>query len=139
MLTNTELKQIEELISEGEKRTSGEIRVHIDNTCEIDPYQRGVQIFHELKMQETKERNGILIYLDFSHRKLAIIGDVGIHEKIESEFWEKTKEELINEFKSSNFLNGVCNSVKILSEKLVAFFPSSDSDSNELSNEVTTA
>lgn len=139
MLNNEELKQIEQLISEGEQKTSGEIRVHIDNSCETDPYQRGVQVFHELKMHETKERNGILIYLDFTHRKLAIIGDVGIHEKVGNEFWENTKTELINEFKNSNFLNGVCKSVLILSEKLANYFPDSDSNSNELSNEVTTA
>jgi uncharacterized membrane protein len=139
MLTNTELKQIEELISEGEKRTSGEIRVHIDNTCEIDPYYRGIQIFHELKMHKTKERNGVLIYLDFTHKKFAIIGDLGIHEKVGSEFWENTKTELVKEFKNSNFLNGVCNCVEILSDKLSTFFPLKDSDTNELSNEVTTA
>jgi uncharacterized membrane protein len=90
-------------------------------------------------MHETKERNGILIYLDFTHRKLAIIGDVGIHEKVGNDFWEDTKTELINEFKNSNFLNGVCKSVLILSEKLANYFPDSDSNSNELSNEVTTA
>jgi hypothetical protein len=34
MLNNEELKQIEQLISEGEQKTSGEIRVHIDNSCD---------------------------------------------------------------------------------------------------------
>ncbi|MFY7944170.1 MAG: TPM domain-containing protein, partial [Crocinitomicaceae bacterium] len=78
MLTNQELEQVERTISEAEKKTSGEIRVHIDSFCETDPYQRGVDIFHELRMNETEERNGILIYIDFTHRKLAIVGDEGI-------------------------------------------------------------
>ena len=56
-----------------------------------------------------------------------------------SEFWENTKTELVKEFKNSNFLNGVCNCVEILSDKLSTFFPLKDSDTNELSNEVTTA
>jgi uncharacterized membrane protein len=90
-------------------------------------------------MHETKERNGILIYLDFTHKKLAIIGDIGIHEKVGIEFWERTKADLINEFKSSNFLQGICNSVSLLSEKLSSYFPNTDSNTNELSNEVTTA
>lgn len=139
MLNKEELKEIERLISQAEKKTTGEIRVHIDNTCEIDAYQRGVEIFHELKMHETKERNGILIYLDFSHRKLALIGDIGIHEKVGNEFWESTKTELISKFKNNDFFDGVCKCVEILSDKLTAFFPSSEKDSNELSNEVTTA
>jgi uncharacterized membrane protein len=139
MLNTSELKEIEKLISEAEQNTTGEIRVHIDNSCEIDPYERGVQVFHELKMHETKERNGILIYLDFTHKKLAIIGDIGIHEKVGNEFWELTKVDLINEFKSSNFLQGVCNSVTLLSEKLSSYFPNTDSNTNELSNEVTTS
>jgi uncharacterized membrane protein len=138
MLNQEELKEIENLISHAEQKTTGEIRVHIDNKCEIDAYQRGVEIFHELQMHNTKERNGILIYLDFSHRKLAVIGDIGIHEKVGSDFWENTKTELITKFKNADFFDGICKSVTLLSEKLIAFFPSSDSDSNELSNEVTT-
>ena len=138
MLTEQELEQVERTISDVEQRTSGEIRVHIDSFCKIDPYQRGVDIFHELRMYETQERNGVLIYIDFTHRKFAIVGDEGIHKKVGDEFWENAKAELLNEFKNSNFSIGVCNSVMVLGEKLAEYFPNSDSDLNELSNKVTT-
>jgi len=137
MLSQEDLKEIEKAVSLAETKTSGEIRVHIDNKCEIDAYERGLKIFQELEMHKTKLRNGILIYLDFTNRKLAIIGDKGIHDKVGIEFWEITKTNLINQFKTENFIHGIIQSVKILGEKLEKYFPSTMSNPDELSNEVT--
>ena len=52
-------------------------------------------------------------------------------------FWEITKTNLINQFKTENFIHGIIQSVKILGEKLEKYFPSTMSNPDELSNEVT--
>jgi uncharacterized membrane protein len=137
MLEKEDLEQIKKAIETAEQNTSGEIRVHIDESCDKDAFERGVEIFHELNMHETQLRNGILIYIDFTHRKFAIVGDKGIHEHVGEEFWISTKDLMLAQFKQQNFLLGVVESVQIVGEKLSAYFSASDSNPDELSNQVT--
>jgi uncharacterized membrane protein len=88
-------------------------------------------------MHATKERNGVLIYLSFTDRKLAILGDVGIDEKVGADFWDGTKNQLIEDFKKNQFTQGIINAVKESGNRLKAHFPCEADDIDELSNEIT--
>lgn len=128
---------IQEAIRRAEELTSGEIRVHIDQNCKGNPLERAIQIFNKLKMQATKERNGVLIYLSFKDKKLAILGDIGIDEKVGSDFWTSTKDQLILDFKNNQFTEGITNAVIEVGKRLKEYFPHQADDSDELSNEIT--
>lgn len=128
---------IQEAIRSAEELTSGEIRVHIDQNCKGNPLERAIQIFNKLKMQATKERNGVLIYLSFKDKKLAILGDIGIDEKVGSDFWTSTKDQLILDFKNNQFTEGITNAVIEVGKRLKEYFPHQADDSDELSNEIT--
>jgi uncharacterized membrane protein len=137
MLTAQEREDIQEVIRLAEKKTSGEIRVHIDKKCSADPLKRAVEVFNKLRMFETKQRNGVLIYLSFSDRKLAIIGDQGINNVVPDDFWESTKNELIFRFKRNEFAQGIMDAVTEAGKQLKQYFPVQSDDKNELSNEIT--
>ena len=62
-LTKEEEQEIVDAIHVAEKNTSGEIRVHIEKTTSLDAYDRAMEVFHELKMDETELKNGVLIYI----------------------------------------------------------------------------
>lgn len=128
---------IQEAIRSAEELTSGEIRVHIDQNCKGNPLERAIQVFNKLKMQATKERNGVLIYLSFKDKKLAILGDIGIDEKVGSDFWTSTKDQLILDFKNNQFTEGITNAVIEVGKRLKEYFPHQADDSDELSNEIT--
>lgn len=128
---------IQEAIRRAEELTSGEIRVHIDQNCKGNPLERAIQVFNKLKMQATKERNGVLIYLSFKDKKLAILGDIGIDEKVGSDFWTSTKDQLILDFKNNKFTEGITNAVIEVGKRLKEYFPHQADDSDELSNEIT--
>ncbi len=128
---------IQEAIRRAEELTSGEIRVHIDQNCKGNPLERAIQVFNKLKMQATKERNGVLIYLSFKDKKLAILGDIGIDEKVGSDFWTSTKDQLILDFKNNQFREGITNAVIEVGKRLKEYFPHQADDSDELSNEIT--
>lgn len=128
---------IQEAIRRAEELTSGEIRVHIDQNCKGNPLERAIQVFNKLKMQATKERNGVLIYLSFKDKKLAILGDIGIDEKVGSDFWTSTKDQLILDFKNNQFTEGITNAVIEVGKRLKEYFPHQADDSDELSNEIT--
>src|SRR6478735_3091048 len=85
--TETEQQQIIEAIKQAELNTSGEIRLHIEPTCDGDPYERAQKVFESLGMQTTELKNGVLFYLAYKSKKFAIIGDKGIHEKVSQQFW----------------------------------------------------
>jgi uncharacterized membrane protein len=89
-------------------------------------------------MYQTHDRNGVLIYLSFSDKKLAIIGDKGINDVVPSDFWESTKNEMIFRFKRNEFGQGIIDAVTEAGNQLQHYFPVKSDDKNELSNEITT-
>jgi uncharacterized membrane protein len=136
-LTELEEKQIIDAIAVAEKRSSGEIRVHIESRCKGDVLDRGADLFFELGMEKTQERNGVLIYVALKDRKLAILGDAGINKVVPDGFWDQTKELMVNHFKQERFAEGIVQAVLLAGEQLSAFFPFKSNDSNELSNEIS--
>ena len=137
MLTASEKEEIQESIRLAELKTSGEIRVHIDKKCDSDSFEKAITIFNKLKMYQTRDRNGVLIYISFSDRKLAIIGDEGINNVVPTDFWESTKNELIFRFKRNEFAQGIIDAVTEAGKQLQQYFPVKLDDKNELSNEIT--
>lgn len=138
MLNEKEKDIIQESIAKAELQTSGEIRVHIDKACDGDAVKRAIEVFEELVMHETQLRNGVLIYIAFSNQKLAIIGDEGINKLVPPNFWDSTRDTMIQLFKQEKFIEGICAAVKEAGEQLSNYFPLQDGDVNELSNEIST-
>ncbi len=87
-------------ITKAELHTSGEIRLHIENFCFGNEVKTAQKVFGKLKMHKTQERNGVLIYMATLSRKVAIIGDEGIHQKLGTEYWQKLVDKLIQQFKA---------------------------------------
>jgi uncharacterized membrane protein len=138
MINQVENDLIVTAIQKAEMQTSGEIRVHIDQKCASDPVKRAVQVFEKLGMHKTDLRNGVLIYVSFSDRKLAIIGDQGIDSVVPADFWLSTKDKMIHHFKENRFADGIIAAIAEAGEQLKKFFPYMENDENELSNEIST-
>ena len=136
-LSKAEEQEIVLAIVEAEKNTSGEIRVHIEEHTEKSPLERAQEVFFELKMDETQDRNGVLFYICVSDKKFAILGDKGINEAVESDFWDCTKDTVIANFKEGNFKKGLVEGILRAGERLKKYFPFQSDDTNELSNEIS--
>jgi len=136
-LSKAEEQEIVRAIVEAEKNTSGEIRVHIEDHSEKSPLERAQEVFFELKMDETKDRNGVLFYVGVADKKFAIIGDEGIDKVVETDFWDCTKDIVISNFKEANFKKGLVEGVLRAGERLKKYFPYKTDDNNELSNEIS--
>lgn len=136
-LTQEEEQEIVQAIAEAEKNTSGEIRVHLEEHSDKEPLVRAQEVFFALKMQETKARNGVLIYIGVHDKHLAIIGDEGINNVVENDFWNCTKDVIIANFKEKQFKKGLVEGVLRAGEQLKKYFPYQSDDTNELSNEIS--
>lgn len=124
-------------IVQAELKTSGEIRLHIENLCIGNELKRAQKVFTNLKMHETKERNGVLIYIATFSRKIAVIGDEGIHQKLGNEFWQKVVDELIKKFKENKKAEALAECIITCGEQLGKFFPRSNEDKDELTNTIS--
>ena len=136
-LTKEEESAIVEAIRVAEKETSGEIRVHIEKTTFKVPFDRALEVFHELKMDETHLKNGVLIYLAVADKKFVICGDQGINEVVPVDFWDSTKDIMATQFKTGNFKQGLIDGIVKAGEQLRHHFPYEEGDMNELSNEIS--
>ena len=88
-------------------------------------------------MHETKDRNGVLIYLSINDRKFAIIGDAGINKVVPEGFWNDIKEMMIGHFKKGEFAIGLIDGIEKTGEHLKQYFPWQENDVNELPDEIS--
>jgi uncharacterized membrane protein len=132
-----EEQKIIEAIEKAERKTSGEIKLHIESRCWFSAVFRAKRVFKSLEMNRTAEKNGVLIYIAINSKKFAIIGDTGINEKVGQKFWESTKELMQAEFKKGNFFAGSLAGIESAGEQLQHFFPYLKHDTNELSNDIS--
>lgn len=138
-LTENDEQEIIEAIRTAEEKTSGEIRIHIEAHTEIDPFERALELFHLLKMDNTKLQNGVLIYLAVVDKTFVIYGDKGIHEKVGSTFWDSTKTIMQEHFKKGHFKEGLIAGVLSAGKELATYFPWHPQDNNELPNKISKA
>ncbi|MBN9283288.1 MULTISPECIES: TPM domain-containing protein [unclassified Flavobacterium] len=136
-LTADEENAIVNAIQLAELNTSGEIRVHIENHTEKPPLERAQEVFYTLGMDQTKARNGVLFYVGVSDHTFAIIGDEGIHNMVEDDFWDCTKDIVIEHFKNKRYKEGLVDGIIRAGERLKKYFPFESDDTNELSNEIS--
>jgi uncharacterized membrane protein len=129
--------QILNAVKEAENATSGEIRVHIESTLEVDVLDRAAWLFKKLGMDKTADRNGVLFYLAVDDRKFAIIGDAGINAKVPVGFWNEISELLRKNFSEGKFTEGLTEGIIMAGSQLKAFFPRSADDVNELTDEIS--
>lgn len=135
--TDIQQQAIIKSIEKAELNTSGEIRLHVEDTCKINPVERAIEIFEKLEMHKTELRNGVLFYLATKDKKIAVIGDKGINDIVTENFWDDVKNEIINQFKKNQFTEGICKGIEKAGEKLKMHFPFQTDDTNELSNDIS--
>jgi len=136
---NEEEKQlIVDAVQNAERMTSGEVRVFVESKCSyIDAIDRAAELFFKLQMQETKDRNAVLLYVAMKDRQLAVFGDEGIHKKVGDEYWNTEVKKMISNFNRDNYAAGISEVVKDIGLALTQHFPyNNDTDKNELPDDI---
>lgn len=136
-LSKSEETQVVEAIRLAEQNTSGEIRVHLEKTTAMAPLERAVELFHLLKMDNTAQRNGVIIYVAVKSRQFAIYGDKGINDVVSDDFWDCTKDIMQNHFKTGNNCLALVEGIQNAGLQLQKYFPFQDGDTDELTNEIS--
>ncbi len=133
-----EQKLITDAIQHAERSTSGEVRVHVESRCSyMDALDRAVEIFVQMGMQDTEERNAVLVYVAIKDHQLAVFGDEGIHRKVGNDYWNQEVRKMLKDFNRDDYARGIAGCVEDIGEALQHFFPYTSKDKNELSDEIS--
>ena len=138
-LTETTKERIVKAIKDAELNTSGEVKVHIEETCPTDDAtERARQVFQYLHLESTAQRNGVLFYLAYGNHKFAIWGDEGIDKVVPINFWEGIRDSMRQYFLQEDFAGGLQMGIREAGNQLKKFFPYHQDDINEISDDVST-
>lgn len=129
--------EIIQAIREAESQTSGEIRVHLEASFSGDSYLRAQEVFHQLKMDRTRERNGVLLYIAVASKRFVILGDSGIDKVVPPDFWDSTRDVIQEHFRKRDFKAGIVAGILSAGKELQAHFPWQSDDKNELSDAIS--
>lgn len=139
-LSPADEQEIIAAIRKAEQKTSGEIRVHIEANCPAKTvFERAEQLFFELKMNNTKLENGVLIYIAHEDHKFYIMGDRGIDQRVGQDFWDCTKNTMQAHFANQELKEGLIAGILQAGKQLKKFFPWQTDDINELPDEISKA
>jgi uncharacterized membrane protein len=136
--TADEKQKIIEAIQKAEQRTSGEVRVFIESRCRyVDAIDRAAELFFQLGMNKTNERNGTLVYVGVKDRQAAVFGDEGIHQRVGQKYWEEEVNKMMVCFRQANLADGLIQCVTDIGEALYQNFPyNRETDKNELPDDI---
>jgi uncharacterized membrane protein len=139
-----DLDAIGSAIEAAERETSAEIRVHLERMVPrptgqegSDVLQRAREIFVRLGMHRTALRHGVLIYVALEDHRVAILGDEGIHTRVEEHYWADVRDLMVSRFREGAAATAIIEAVRDLGRSLARHFPRRPDDTNELSDSVS--
>ncbi len=133
-----EKERIVNAVKTAELQTSGEVRIFIESKCSfVNPLDRAKELFDELNMYNTAERNAVLLYIAMHHRQLAVFGDAGIYQKTGATFWDEQVKTMLHHFNSNDYVEGIAEVVLKIGKALQQHFPYNNmNDVNELPDDI---
>lgn len=129
-------EQVIRAIQSAEARTSGELRVFVTDKNVVDPMAEAWKTFAGLNMQDTAQRNAVLIFVAPKARKFAIVADEGMHHLCKEAFWSQLAQQLSEGFRAGDYTGALVRVIEAIGCVLLAHFPRLESDANELPDEV---
>lgn len=132
-------KAVAAAIAAAEQKTMGEIRVFVESHCAlVDPLARCEEVFVQLNMHQTAERNGVLLYIALKDRQFAIAGDKGINDKVGGNaYWEQHAATLKSYLAKGYVQEAICNCVTAIGASLATHYPlTGGQNTNELPDEI---
>lgn len=135
--TEAEGKQIVEAIRQAELHTSGEIRIHLENRTRQPVLKRAATLFEKLKMHETEQRNGVLVYFAVSDHRFGVLADEGINRVVPEGFWDEIVANMKARFGEKDFVGGLTQGILAIGQQLQEYFPRQDDDENELPDDIS--
>ena len=128
-------------VAASEGRHTGQVRICVEAGLPTSylwrhapARERAVMLFGKLRVWDTEQNNGVLIYLLIAEHAIEIVADRGIDRHVDSYDWAAMTKRMGAAFREGRFEDGVTQALEEVSALLVTYFPRDGSEpaSNEL-------
>lgn len=133
------MANIEKAIARSETQHRGEVRFAAEAALDPGPLfagqsarERALEVFSLLRVWDTEENNGVLIYLLLADHDVEVVADRGIHTRVPPGTWEEICRRMEAAFARGDFERGVIAGIDEVSRWLAQLYPGRASDRNEL-------
>ncbi len=133
------LEAIEASVAAQEKRHRGELRFVVEGGLPLTPFlagrsprERALEHFSRLRIWDTEDNAGVLVYLLLADRDVEIVADRGIDARVGTAAWDAICREMQSAFAAGRFEAGTILGIEAISDLLAAHFPPGDENPNEL-------
>ena len=142
------VEQLTRRVAASEQRHTGEVRIYVEAGLPLSYLWRGasareraVQMFGKLRVWDTEQNNGVLIYLLLAEHAIEIVADRGLNQKVEAAEWQRIVAHMREAFRARHFEEGLTQALSEVSALLVRHFPAAPGtpNANELPDAPTLA
>ncbi len=136
-----DLKRLEQLIADGERRHRGQVCLAIEPALQlarvyekVSPRERALEVFGLMRVWDTDENCGVLVYLLLADRDVEIVADRGIHRVVGETAWQAICANMEAAFREGRFTDGLVEGLQAINALLMQHFPRGEAGPNELSD-----
>ena len=133
------LQRIEATIAAGERKHAGQLRFAVEPALHLAsvlrgeaPRERALEVFGRLRIWDTEENCGVLVYLLLADRAVEIVADRGIHRRVGEASWHAICRRMEAAFRERRFEEGAIAGVEAINALLAQHFPRTTAGGNEL-------
>lgn len=140
--SKADLAAITKAIGNSETKHSGQICFAVEGALEVpallkglSPRDRAIEVFTNLKVWDTEQNNGVLIYVLLADHAVEIVSDRGIHSKADLSAWDVICRDIESKFARHQYKDGVLSGIEMVSQLLQSQFPKTTPSDNEIAND----
>ena len=137
LISPEEQERLLDRIARIEKRSCGEVRIHVTGRRVKDPLEAARRVFTSLGMTATRRRNGVLVFLSLPSRRFAVVGDEGIDRVTPADYWESLRDSMNERFAAGRYAEGLLEVLDRVESVLTEHFPYQKGDVDELPDELS--
>jgi uncharacterized membrane protein len=133
------LDRLQQAIAEGETRHDGQVCIAIEGAQSlraglrgVTPRQRAEDVFAHLRVWDTHNNSGVLIYVLLADRTIEIVADRGVAAKVAQNEWTSICDRMRQRFAAAEFETGAREGIVAVTDLLAAHFPPTPGKKNEL-------
>jgi len=138
----TTLTQIRDVITEGERHHAGEICFAVEARYSLWSVLNGLQtrdranqVFSMLRVWDTQDNSGVLLYLHLAERRVELVADRGIASRVDDAEWQNICAEFAKDIVVGPADVAVLMCITKINTLLSTHFPADNNNPQELSND----
>ena len=131
------LDRIEQAVAATEATHRGEIRLAVEASLpasylrrDAPVRQRAEMMFAKLRVWDTDERNGVLIYVELADQGIEIVADRGLVRLVPADAWPPIVAAMAERFRAGDFAGGMVAGIEQVGRLLAQHFPARAGEHN---------